>query len=120
MHEAIGKCDKKLAITSSDLSRSMEKAGFVDITATEYQLPIGAWPTDENLERAGSLMWRSLFHMDVKGLHSLSNYLLCSVLGWDSFEMDILLAHVRNEWPQDLHTYWPVRVVHGRKPTLDE
>ncbi|KAL9017170.1 MAG: hypothetical protein Q9185_005499 [Variospora sp. 1 TL-2023] len=44
-----------LLATGEKLKAMMEEAGFVDVVAKEFKIPIGQWPADEKMRETGTL-----------------------------------------------------------------
>ncbi|KAL1970966.1 hypothetical protein VTN77DRAFT_2800 [Rasamsonia byssochlamydoides] len=91
----------------------MENAGFVDVKETIFKLPIGPWPKDPKLKELGR-------YQQVQAIQATESYapaLFSRVLGWNSLEIDVLVAKVRNELKDpSVHMYFRVYIVYGRKP----
>jgi hypothetical protein len=71
----------------------LEKAGFVGVTETVFDLPIGGWMPDRRMREVG------LFHQFqmTEGLHGIAFGLLTRVAGWDALKVEAFLAGVRSE-----------------------
>lgn len=87
------------------MMEQMESAGFVNVTLREYKMPIGPWPKDKRLRRAGSF---NLLGME-EGLSGLSQRVFTHGLGWSTEEMEVLLMQVRRECrSRNIHSYFPM------------
>ncbi|KAL1892996.1 hypothetical protein Sste5346_006676 [Sporothrix stenoceras] len=91
----------------------MEQCGFEDVTQTIYKWPINRWPRDKKYKDLG--MW-SLANMD-SALEPSSLAPLTRALGWSREEVLVLVSKARKVLRDtNVHAYWPIYVVHGRKP----
>ncbi|KAJ4285944.1 hypothetical protein N0V88_008205 [Collariella sp. IMI 366227] len=101
-------------VLQDDLQRKgMEAAGFVDITVKDFKCPIGEWPRDPKQREVG-LYAKYCLEGDLPGY---CNYIWGAVMGWSPIEIQVYLAHLRREMKDStLHTWYPHRVVYGRKP----
>ncbi|KAL2132737.1 hypothetical protein VTI74DRAFT_3420 [Chaetomium olivicolor] len=100
-------------IISEDIQRKcMEEAGFVDIVVKDFEVPLGSWPKDPKQRELG--FWaKRVLEVDLEGY---VNYIWGPVMGWSPLEIQIYLAHLRKEMKSTLQTWYPHRVVYGRKP----
>lgn len=71
----------------------MRDAGFTNIVAQTYKVPIGPWAKDKRLKDIGLCN----LVQTLEGLEGFSLRLFCGVLGWKEEEVMILLAKVRSE-----------------------
>ncbi|KAI4137805.1 MAG: hypothetical protein LQ341_004980 [Variospora aurantia] len=104
-----------LLATGEKLKAMMEEAGFVDVVAKEFKIPIGQWPADEKMRETGTLQLVAM----LEGIGGLTMALWTRFLGWEREDVEDELAKVRAEWQRkDIHSYWPAYVyaVYGRKP----
>ncbi|KAI4175910.1 MAG: hypothetical protein LQ348_006093, partial [Seirophora lacunosa] len=102
-----------LLITGDGLKAMMEAAGFVDVVAREFKIPIGQWPADPRLREAGTFQLVSL----LEGIGGLTMALWTRFLGWEPEDVEDELAKVKAEFQRkDVHSYWPAYAVYGRKP----
>ncbi|KAL9009922.1 MAG: hypothetical protein Q9173_005091 [Seirophora scorigena] len=69
----------------------MRDAGFADVQATRYKIPIGPWPKDKHLKTVGA--W-NLVQIE-EGLEAFTLRLFTQTLGWRTEEVQVLLAEVR-------------------------
>ncbi|CAK7268478.1 hypothetical protein SEPCBS57363_003112 [Sporothrix epigloea] len=91
----------------------MEQQGFEDVSQTIYKWPINRWPRDKKYKELG--MW-SLANID-SGLESSSLAPLTRAMGWTREEVLLLVSKARKVLRDtSVHGYWPVYVIHGRKP----
>lgn len=87
------------------MQKSLENAGFIDVTVREYKLPIGPWPKQKRLRDAGLLQLSAM----LEGIEGLSLRLLKFYDGWTLDELKVLLAKVRTELKDPgCHGYWPL------------
>ncbi|KAJ4379949.1 hypothetical protein N0V85_008802 [Neurospora sp. IMI 360204] len=93
--------------------KGMEAAGFVDIEAKEYYIPVGVWHKDKNLAEKG-LWWKIMMESDLEGY---LNYPFNAVMGWTPAETAVYATHLRKELSNPkIHGYFKARSVWGRKP----
>ncbi|KAH6636067.1 S-adenosyl-L-methionine-dependent methyltransferase [Chaetomium tenue] len=93
--------------------QQMKDAGFEDVTKIEFKWPLNSWPRDARYKELGE--W-NYFNV-LQGIQAVSLMLFTNVLGWPVAEVELLLTQVRKEAKnRDIHAYWPVYVVYGRKP----
>ncbi|KAL2129423.1 hypothetical protein VTI74DRAFT_7817 [Chaetomium olivicolor] len=93
--------------------KCMEEAGFVDIVVKDFKCPVGEWPRDPKQRQIGMYAQYSL----LADLEGYVNYIWGAVMGWSPVEIGVYTAHIRHEIKNaGLHTYYPHRVVYGRKP----
>jgi SAM-dependent methyltransferase len=91
----------------------LKEAGFEDVTKIEFKWPLNSWPRDARYKELGE--W-NYFNV-LQGMQAVSLMLFTNVLGWTVAEVEVLLTQVRKEAKnRDIHAYWPVYVVYGRKP----
>jgi len=91
----------------------MEKAGFVDVVETEYKWPTNRWPEDQHLKELGQ--WNEA--NQELGLEAASLAFFTRVLGWSVEQLKGFLVELMacvND--RNIHAYWPIHVIHGRKP----
>ncbi|KAI4272083.1 MAG: hypothetical protein L6R35_006495, partial [Caloplaca aegaea] len=69
----------------------MRDAGFADVHATRYKIPIGPWPKDKHLKTIGA--W-NLVQIE-EGLEAFTLRLFTQLLRWSTEEVQALLANVR-------------------------
>ena len=83
----------------------MESAGFENIVVQEFQIPIGAWPTDLKLKKIGRFQLVAMRD----GIEALSLALWTRYLGWTEENVQVYLASVRHELKQGAsRCYWPL------------
>ncbi|OHE91811.1 hypothetical protein CORC01_12885 [Colletotrichum orchidophilum] len=91
----------------------MEEAGFVDVKIETYKWPINEWPKDPHYKEIGS--WTNANFMEGLEAWTLAPY--TRALNWTNEEVLIFLAEVRsNLRNRNIHAYWPIYSVYGRKP----
>jgi SAM-dependent methyltransferase len=97
-----GRCDE------TGMEDWLREEGFVNVTVRSYRMPIGAWSTDNDHKKAGSLFLEGLLN-DISGL-SLKPFL--DGLQWSRTELEILLWKVRREFEKCQHRlYMPLYVI---------
>ncbi|KAJ1324509.1 methyltransferase domain-containing protein [Microdochium nivale] len=93
--------------------QAMAAAGFVDIKTTEMKVPIGSWPLDKKDKNVGKYAQLAI-QRDVEGFVT---YMWSAVLGWSKEEIAVYAAHLRRQLKvSKAHSYYPMRVIIGRKP----
>ncbi|KAJ9642346.1 hypothetical protein H2199_004726 [Coniosporium tulheliwenetii] len=91
----------------------MIEAGFVDVVEIKYKWPQNTWPKGKRDKELG--MW-TLANI-LEGLQGFSLALMTRFLGLSAEEVELLLVDVRKDMRnRDIHSYWPIYVVYGRKP----
>ncbi|KAF5664113.1 phosphoethanolamine n-methyltransferase 3 [Fusarium heterosporum] len=103
-----------LSVLSDDLqTKAMEEAGFVDIHETIYKVPFGSWPANKKLAEIGQYAKLSL----ESDLIDYSEMIWREVLKWPAEECQLFLDQVRDDFRnRELHPYFKIRFVWGRKP----
>ncbi|KAL1642571.1 hypothetical protein SLS58_005340 [Diplodia intermedia] len=95
-------------------SQRLREAGFEQVEAESYRVPVGAWPLDAKLKKIGKYN----FAATMAGIDSYSLALLTRVLGWDSERTQVFLSPVKKELQDPkVHVYGDWYVVWGRKPS---
>lgn len=93
----------------------MLEAGFVDIVEVKYKWPQNTWPKDPKFKELGR--W-SLCNI-LTGLQGFSLALMTRTLGMSRAEVELLLVDVRKDMmDRNIHSYWPLYIVYGRKPKI--
>ncbi|KAI9691764.1 MAG: hypothetical protein M1822_007836 [Bathelium mastoideum] len=101
---------------AEDHKQRLEAAGYVDVQESVHKWPISAWPEDEHLKRLG--IWSRENTMAL--LEALALAPLTRFLGWSVEEVQVLLAGCRKDVKNtNIHAYWRIRMVWGRKPEND-
>ncbi|MCJ1363564.1 hypothetical protein MMC16_002671 [Acarospora aff. strigata] len=91
----------------------LAESSFVDIEEHPRVVPLGPWPKDKHLKEIGRY-FRCQFMEGALEAYSLK--LLCSN-NWTNEEVQVLLAHVRNEVKSNkMHIYTYCTYVTGTKP----
>lgn len=97
----------------SKLGGWLEDAGFVDVRAEKFLVPIGPWAKDKHLKTLGS--WNLVQIED--GVEGFSIRLYTQFLGWKAEEVQVLLAKVRKDLRNPrIHMMYQFWVAYGRKP----
>ena len=80
----------------------MEKAGFVDVVETIFKVPTNPWPKDKRLKQIGAFELLNA----TKGLEAFMIRGYATILGGDRNDMEVLLAHSREEIRnRNMHSY---------------
>lgn len=97
--------------------------GFVDVTTEEYNIPMGVWPEDLDMKNIGHLFMIA----QMCGIVPLCLRVLTEQMGWHPGEVIRVCEVVTNEMKATCLDAekakglgFKVRVVKGRKPTLEE
>ncbi|KAI0144462.1 S-adenosyl-L-methionine-dependent methyltransferase [Xylariaceae sp. FL1272] len=112
--EAGKKSGRTFRVLEDEIQRkAMEAAGFVDIKITDFKTPLGAWPADPHQKEIGQYN-RHALEQDIEGFIV---YMWTTIMGWTPEETHVYAAHLRRELrSNNYHSYYPQRVVIGRKP----
>ncbi|KAI8288923.1 Secondary metabolism regulator LAE1 [Colletotrichum sp. SAR11_57] len=97
-----------------ELRQMMVDVGFEDVHFKQYKWPINTWPKDPKYKELG--MWENEnLNMGFEGFLMGP---LTRILDWSPAEVQVLLIDVRqNLNNRNVHAYWPVYSLWGRKPT---
>ena len=91
----------------------MRDAGFENIVAEKFRLPIGPWPKDKDLKTIGA--WNLVQLED--GLEGFVLRLFTQHLDWKREEVEVLLAQVRKDLRDPrIHVQYDFHVVYGQRP----
>ncbi|KAI9679520.1 MAG: hypothetical protein M1817_005542 [Caeruleum heppii] len=102
-----------LRISGDILKEQMMQAGFTNIVIRNFRLPIGPWAAEEQKREIGAAQLVAM----LEGIQGLTLALWTRFLGWSDQEVEVCLAHVRNEFKsKKVHSYWPLYAVYGQKP----
>ncbi|GKT48950.1 putative methyltransferase tdiE [Colletotrichum spaethianum] len=101
-------------ITVPAIFRQMlQEAGFEDVVEHKRVWPTSPWPKNEALRELG--FWTQACSLD--GVEPGALALFTRVLGWTREEVLVFIASVRKDFKnRDIHAYWNVYSVYGRKP----
>ncbi|KAI8256683.1 Secondary metabolism regulator LAE1 [Colletotrichum sp. SAR 10_98] len=97
-----------------ELRQMMIDVGFQDVHFRQYKWPINTWPKDPKYKELG--MWENEnLNMGFEGFLMGP---LTRILDWTPEEVQVLLIDVRRDLHnRNVHAYWPVYSLWGRKPT---
>jgi SAM-dependent methyltransferase len=102
---------------ANKLKRWYEQAGFVDVREDVYRIPINSWPRDARFKLLGKFMQWNM----CDGVHAWTVEYFVKALDWTLKEVEVYLAHLRNSISdKNVHAYYRVYVVWGRKPFPSE
>ncbi|KAM0542837.1 hypothetical protein ACHAPJ_012617 [Fusarium lateritium] len=91
----------------------LEEVGFVDVVETRFKWPTNGWPKDKKYKELG--LWNKANASSA--LEALTMAPFTRGLGWSREEVEVFLAQLRKDWNNPkIHAYWPICVVHARKP----
>ncbi|KAJ4304005.1 hypothetical protein N0V88_001609 [Collariella sp. IMI 366227] len=94
--------------------QQMLDVGFQDVHEVQYKWPIGTWAPDPKHKEVGYWMMANI--LSVFESSSLDPF--TKVHGWSVEQINELIKRARTELLNDpsIHSYFPMRVVYGRKP----
>ncbi|OIW29299.1 S-adenosyl-L-methionine-dependent methyltransferase [Coniochaeta ligniaria NRRL 30616] len=91
----------------------MAAVGFVDIVEKTYKWPTHSWPKDKKHKDLGLWTYQNFGG----GLESFCMAAYTRGLGWTKEEVLVFCAAVRRDMrDRNIHAYWPIYVIYGRKP----
>ncbi|KAK6206806.1 TAM domain methyltransferase [Colletotrichum tabaci] len=95
----------------------VKEAGFRNIVHKRYKIPIGPWAKEPHYKDIGMMNLIQL----LDGLEAFTLKPFCSVLGWTTEEVQVLLAQVRKEMKSGVfHAHLNYHVVYGQKVESEE
>ncbi|KAI8316423.1 putative methyltransferase tdiE [Colletotrichum sp. SAR11_59] len=95
----------------------MIEIGFEDVSIYMHKWPTNSWPKDLKFKELG--MWQNQSMME--GLEGFTMAPLTRALDWKKDEVNVFLIDVRKEINnRDVHAYWPIYFIMGRKPLKAE
>ncbi|KFA75919.1 hypothetical protein S40288_05842 [Stachybotrys chartarum IBT 40288] len=98
---------------TTEYKNYMAAAGFEDIVEVQRKWPSNTWPRDRNYKELGLWAYSNLGG----GLEGLSLAHFTRGLGWSREETLVYCAETRKEMKNpNIHAYWPIYFVYGRKP----
>jgi hypothetical protein len=90
------------------------EAGFQDVQEKVWKVPIGPWPRDPKLKKAG--LYNRAIMCDA--LQAVALAPLTRGLKWTTAEVEVFLVDVRKSLlDSSIHTYLTFHSVYGQKPT---
>ncbi|KAH7140367.1 S-adenosyl-L-methionine-dependent methyltransferase [Dactylonectria estremocensis] len=93
--------------------KSMEDAGFTDITEHDFKVPIGGWAKDPKLKEIGKYAQATL-EQDVEGYVL---FMASTVEGWTKEEIEVYISLLRRELRAGkMHPYYVQKAVWAQKP----
>ncbi|TEA00896.1 Secondary metabolism regulator LAE1 [Colletotrichum sidae] len=100
-----------------ELREMMVEIGFRDVTMQRYKWPTNQWPKHPKYKELGAWQNESLH----AGYEAFTMAPYTRFLGWTSMEVQLFLIDVRKEINnRNIHAYWPIYSVVGRKPAKKE
>ncbi|KAH7039626.1 S-adenosyl-L-methionine-dependent methyltransferase [Microdochium trichocladiopsis] len=92
----------------------MREIGFEDVTELHYGLPLNpSWPKGDKYKSIGAMQQANL-ELAIGGLYTR---MLTMGLGWTPEQAAEGIAKAIEDFKSpDVHAYWPIFVVYGRKP----
>lgn len=101
----------------SKLRKAMIEAGFEDVTMSTYKWPSNSWPRDVHFKELG--MWQR--ENMLSGIDGFTLAPLTRAHNWSPTEVSVFLIDVRKVInDRNIHAYWPVYFIVGRKPLKEE
>ncbi|KAI8310247.1 Secondary metabolism regulator LAE1 [Colletotrichum sp. SAR11_240] len=101
----------------STLRKAMIEAGFEDVTMSTYKWPSNSWPRDIHFKELG--MWQR--ENMLSGLDGFTLAPLTRAHDWSPAEVSVFLIDVRKVInDRNIHAYWPIYFIVGRKPLKEE
>lgn len=98
---------------ASKLADQMRDAGFVNVQEIILKIPLGVWPRNKMLKRAGLYLRVAISD----GLRNISSRVFTHGLGWSIEAVDVYLINVRKSLHDaSKHVYFPLYIVVGQKP----
>ncbi|KAL9601729.1 MAG: hypothetical protein Q9219_002340 [cf. Caloplaca sp. 3 TL-2023] len=95
------------------LEQWMKDAGFQNVHAEKFTLPVGTWPKDKNLKEVGA--WNFLQIME--GLEGFTLALFTREAGYSVEEVKLICANIRKEIKDPkMHVMFNLHVAYGQKP----
>lgn len=105
LHEGATMGAANLRLTSSDVIPLFEKAGFVNIVALNFKIPIGSWPKNAKWKEIGECQHCALRD----GLQAFSLVVFRQFLNYSEQDLEIFLMNVKKELGnRAYHWYWPL------------
>ena len=77
-----------LLMSGESLKQQMEDAGFENVVAREFKIPIGSWPADAKMKETGSFQLVAM----LEGIHGLTVDFWVNLLGWSVEEVSSSLV----------------------------
>ncbi|KAF4840155.1 Secondary metabolism regulator laeA [Colletotrichum siamense] len=110
--EAVQKMGRSIE-APSQFKRMLLDAGFVDVVEVKEVWPVSPWTKDRKLYHRGEWVREAC----MAGIEPSCLALYTRVLGWTREEVLAFCAGVRNDFKnRNIHAYWNVYGVYGRKP----
>lgn len=113
LSEAMDKMGRPLKGTVQGYKKLMEETGFVDIVEVVHKWPTNRWPKDPALKELG--MWNMENSLEATQASAMAPF--TRALGWSMEEVEVFLTEVRKDIQNpNIHAYWAIHFVYGRKP----
>ncbi len=91
---------------------TIKDAGFINVIDKRYKVPIGTWPKDMGLKKAG--LYNKAIILD---FFSAVMAPFTRGLGWSTQQVEAFLVDVRKSiHNSSIHTYYTFHMVIGQKP----
>ncbi|KAK6070512.1 methyltransferase domain-containing protein [Seiridium cupressi] len=95
--------------------RWLEEIGFINVNTRIFKLPQGPWAQTERLKHIGEFHMRNVLEA-ARGF----GWKMLTAAGMTAAEIEDLVSQVQTEiWNRNSHTYNPVYVIYGQKPTMN-
>ncbi|KAF6821466.1 methyltransferase domain-containing protein [Colletotrichum musicola] len=114
--EKLGKVASQAHPDEHGIAKALQAAGFVDIVAKKWPIPIGGWARDSLLQEVGI---SSLQFLD-QSIEGFATFLLKEVLGWEYAEVVVFISEARKAL-RDAKTqpFFYLHGVYARKPEVE-
>lgn len=91
----------------------MKEAGFINVQAKKFPIPLGTWPKDKHYKKVGAL---NLLQVE-EGLEAASMAVLTRFENWKPEEVTVTVAQARKDARNpNIHGQFDFYVVYGQKP----
>jgi hypothetical protein len=95
------------------LEGMMRQAGFVNVSARIFHVPLGTWPKNRVLKQVG-LYWRTIL---IDGLQPIALGPMTRGLKWTKEQVEVWLVEVRKAYMETwVHSHMPLYIITGQKP----
>ncbi|KAL0941929.1 uncharacterized protein CTRU02_204692, partial [Colletotrichum truncatum] len=100
-----------------ELRDIMIEIGFRDVTLNRFKWPSNTWPRHAKYKELG--LWNN--ENQISGFEGYTMAPFTRIHGWTSKEVQVFLIDVRKDINnRNIHAYWPIYSLWGRKPTEEE
>ncbi|KAF8861792.1 methyltransferase domain-containing protein [Acephala macrosclerotiorum] len=104
-------------LCTPNYTRWFKEAGFRNVVEKQFAWPGNTWPKGKKQKEVGMMTLAN----GLEGLSGVSMAVLTRAFGMSAKEVEDMLPDVRRDMAdRNIHTFYPVYVVYGRKPLVDE